>query len=53
MPTHLGTQAEAEEMGFRSESSRSLQPVLSQMPVVVDAGELPPPVSAVRVARVV
>ena len=31
---------ESEEMGFRSESSRSLPPVLSRMPVIVDAGEL-------------
>ena len=34
------TKVESEELGFRSQSSRSLPPTLSHMPVIVDAGEL-------------
>lgn len=33
-------EAESEEMGFRSQSGRSLPPLMSHMPVIVDAGEL-------------
>lgn len=36
---------ESEELGFRSQSSRSLPPTLSHMPVIIDAGELEDPVS--------